>query len=175
MDGIKSGLIHLGIVIALVALAVKMISDIPQEKAEQGFKGLAGIAAGMLAFLVIMSLISMYAKDISGLGKTMTKLAFAMVLMAAVCKLIGMLSTKEIGKGIAFIFAFMIFVTMLETASYFANENVSKIGNMVLKISLALALMVGVCKLINILSMDDMKKGAAFVGAFFAELNEKLK
>lgn len=166
IDGIKSGLIQLGIVIFLVASAVKMISDIPQEKAEQGFKGLAGIAAGMLAFLAIMGLISMYAKDISGLGKTMTKLAFAMILMVAVCKLIGMLSTKEIGKGIAFIFAFMIFVTMLETASYFANENVSKIGNMVLKISLALTLMVGVCKLISILSMDDMKKGAAFVGAF---------
>ena len=166
IDGIKSGLIQLGIVILLVALAVKMISDIPQEKAEQGFKGLAGIAAGMLVFLAIMGLISKYAKDISGIGKTMTKLAFAMILMVAVCKLIGMLSTKEIGKGIAFIFAFMIFVTMLETASYFANENVSKIGNMVLKISLALALMVGVCKLISILSMDDMKKGAAFVGAF---------
>lgn len=166
IDGIKSALIQLGIVILLVALAVKMISDIPQEKVGQGFKGLAAIAGGMLVFLAIMGRISKHAKDISGLGKTMTKLAFAMVLMVAVCKLIGMLSTKEIGKGIAFIFAFMIFVTMLETASYFANENVSKIGNMVLKISLALALMVGVCKLINILSMDDMKKGAAFVGAF---------
>ena len=166
IDGIKSGLIQLGIVISLVALAVKMISDIPQEKVGQGFKGLAGIAIGMLVFLAIMGRISKHAKDISGFGKTMTKLAFAMVLMVAVCKLIGMLSTKEIGKGIAFIFAFMIFVTMLETASYFANENVSKIGSMVLKISLALALMVGVCKLISILSMDDMKKGAAFVGAF---------
>lgn len=166
IDGIKSGLIQLGIVIFLVALAVKMISSIPQPEAEQGFKGLAGIAIGMLVFLAIMGRISKHAKDISGLGKTMTKLAFAMVLMVAVCKLIGMLSTKEIGKGIAFIFTFMIFITMLETASYFANENVSKIGSMVLKISLALALMVGVCKLISILSMDDMKKGAAFVGAF---------
>lgn len=166
IKGIQSAILQIGLALLLTAAAVKIIADMDPEKAKRGFQGLARMAVGMLAFLAAIGVISLYSKDVSGIGKMMAKLSLAMILMVAVCKLIGMLSADEIGKGILFATAFSIFIMAITAVSQFANENVSKVCGMALKLSIAMALLVGVCKLVGMLSYEEMLKGAAFAGAF---------
>lgn len=166
IKGIQSAILQIGLALLLTAAAVKIIADMDPEKAKRGFQGLARMAVGMLVFLAAMGGISRYSKDVSGIGKMMVKLSLAMILMVAVCKLIGMLSADEIGKGILFATAFSIFIMAITAVSHFANENVSKVGGMALKLSITMALLVGVCKLVGMLSYEEMLKGAAFAGAF---------
>ena len=165
-SGFQKSLLQIGLAILAVAYAVKMIGNLDPEKARQGFIGLAEIAVGMIAFLAAMGGISRYSKDISGIGGMMMKLSIAMLLMVGVIKLVNGLSGNEMLKGAAFAAGFAIFVIAITRVAKSAGNNVSKVGGLVLKISIAMALMVGVCKLIGLLSIEEMLKGAAFAGAF---------
>lgn len=166
IEGIKSGLLQIGLAILMVAAAVKMIGDLDNDQAKRGMIGLAAIAFGMLVFLAAMGGISRYSKDVSGIGGMMIKLSFAMLLMVGVCKMIGLLSPEDIGKGVLFSAAFAIFVMSITAVAKGADKDIAKVGSMVTKIAFAMALMVGVCKLAGMLSKDEMIKGAAFAGAF---------
>ena len=166
IKGVQSALLQIALAIFLVAAAVKIIGDMDQKEAEQGFKGLAGIAIGMVIFLAAMGGISRYSKEVSGIGKMMVKLSTAMILMVVACKLIGMLSAEDIGKGVIFAAGFAIFVIAITSIAKSAGNNVSKVGGMVLKLTIAMALMVGLCKLIATLSPEEMLKGATFAAGF---------
>ena len=166
IEGIKSGLLQIGLAILMVAAAVKMIGDLDDDQAKRGMISLAAIASGMLVFLAAMGGISRYSKDVSGIGGMMIKLSFAMLLMVGVCKMIGLLSPEDIGKGVLFSAAFAIFVMSITAVAKGADKDIAKVGSMVTKIAFAMTLMVGVCKLAGMLSKDEMIKGAAFAGAF---------
>lgn len=166
IEGIKSGLLQIGLAILMVAAAVKMIGDLDDDQAKRGMIGLAAIASGVLVFLAAMGGISRYSKDVSGIGGMMIKLSFAMLLMVGVCKMIGLLSPEDIGKGVLFSSAFAIFVMSITAVAKGADKDIAKVGSMVTKIAFAMALMIGVCKLAGMLSKDEMIKGAAFAGAF---------
>ena len=166
VDNIVSSLIQIGITIALLALTVKMIGDMEPEKAERGFKGLAGIAIGLIVFAAAMGGISRYSNNINDAGKMMKKIAIAMLLMVLVCKLVGNLSAEQMLKGAAFATAFAIFAIAIAKVANSAGDNVSKVGGMVIKLSIAMLLMISVCKLAGKLSAEEMLKGAAFVAGF---------
>ena len=61
---------------------------------------------------------------------------------------------------------FTVFVGALVWVTSFAGKKVDKIGGMLLKMSLAMVLLVGVCKLAGMLTPDEMIKGGAFAAAF---------
>ena len=166
IEGIKSGLLQIGLAILMVAAAVKMIGDLDDDQAKRGMISLAAIASGMLVFLAAMGGISRYSKDVSGIGGMMIKLSFAMLLIVGVCKMIGLLSPEDIGKGVLFSAAFAIFIMSITAVAKGADKDIAKVGSMVTKIAFAMTLMVGVCKLAGMLSKDEMIKGAAFAGAF---------
>ena len=166
LDGLKSGLLQIGIALLLLAVIVKMVGSMKPEEAKQGFIGLAGIAVGMLVFLKATSKMTGFDKDVSSIGTMMKKLAVAMILMVVACKLVGMLSAEDMLQGAAFAAGFAIFVIAITKVAKSAGNNVSKVGGMVLKLTIAMALMVGLCKLINTLSAEEMLKGAAFAAGF---------
>ena len=167
IEGIKSGLLQIGIVILLVAAAVKMMGSMKPEQAEQGFKALAGIAVGMLAFMAAMAGISRYAGNVADIGKMMKQIAIAMLLMVIVCKLAGSLSAEQMLKGALFAGGFVGFVAALVAVTKISSDKtIAKVSGMLISISFAMMLMVGVCKLAALLSVEDMRKGALFAGGF---------
>lgn len=167
IEGIKSGLLQIGIVILLVAAAVKMIGSMKPEQAEQGFKALAGIAVGMLAFMAAMAGISRYAGNVADIGKMTKQIAIAMLLMVIVCKLAGSLSAEQMLKGALFAGGFVGFVAALVAVTKISSDKaIAKVSGMLISISFAMTLMVGVCKLVALLSVEDMHKGALFAGGF---------
>ena len=167
IEGIKSGLLQIGIVILLVAAAVKMIGSMNPQEAEQGFKALAGIAVGMLVFMAALGGISRYSGDIKDAGKMMKSMTIAMLLMIIVCKMAGNLSAEQMLKGALFAGGFVGFVAALVAVTKISSDKtIAKVSGMLIGISFAMTLMVGVCKLAALLSVGDMLKGALFAGGF---------
>ena len=166
IDGIKQGLLQIGIVILMLAAAVKLIGSMKPEEAKQGMVALAEIAAGMLVFVVAIGRITRYSGDVADVGKMMKQLAIAMLLMVIVCKLAGSLSGEQMLKGAAFAAGFTIFVKYIVKATQSAGPDIKKVGSMMIKLAFAMTLMVGVCKLAGLLTAEDMFKGANFAAGF---------
>lgn len=166
IKGIQNSIIQIGLALLLMAAAVKLIGGMDADEAKQGFIGLAGMAVGMIIFIAAIGKLSKHDGDVSAIGSMMKKLAIAMILMVVACKLIGMLSAEEMLQGAAFAAGFAIFVMAITKVAKSAGNNVSKVGGMVLKLTAAMILMVAFCKLVGMLSAEEMLKGAAFAAAF---------
>lgn len=152
----------------LLGFTVKQISTLNPEQAKQGFIGLAGLIVAIAVALAAYGLLVKgdTAKNIDKAGKMLVKMSIAMLIMVGVVKLVGKLSPDEMKKGAIAMAAFGVFVIALAGASRLAGGSVNKLGGMLVKMSIAMLLLIGVVKLIGLLSPDEMKKGAAAMGAF---------
>lgn len=170
IEGLKTGLIQIGVALIAMAAIVKLIGSMSPEQAIQGFVGLTAIMAELLIFLKIMSEIGngtkIKKKSIDGLTTMMIKLAVALGIMVIVTKLISTLSAEQMLQGVVFAGAFIAFTTILGLVAERSNKHVEKFGKMVKKTAVAMALMVGVCKLVGLLSAEEMLQGAIFASAF---------
>ena len=172
-NGIKIGslattLIGISLSILLLAQAVKAMGMLKETEIEQGFNSLYKMIASMMAFVAIYGLLvnTMKSANISKLGSMLIKMSIAMLLMVGVVKLANMLKYPEMFKGAIFAGAFLVFTLLLAKITNKASFNANKLGTMLLKISFAMLLMVGICKLASTLNAEDMFKGATFATAF---------
>ena len=168
VKGLKTSLISIGIGILLIATTAKMLGGMNPDEMKQGFIGLAGVVA---AIAVVFAAFGTFVKgksaqNIDKAGKMIKKMATAMLLMAIVVKLVGMLSPEEMKKGVAFAVCFVAFVAALTKITLIGGKSVDKLGGMMIKMAFAMTLMVGVVKLAGHLSAEEMLKGAAFAAAF---------
>lgn len=166
IEGLKTGLMQIGIVLLLLAATVKLIGSMDPEEAKQGFIRLAGLAVGLLAFVAILGAISLYAKDVDKFSGLLGKLAFAMMLMVAVLKMVDWLSAEEMLQGAVFVSAFTLFIAAIAKITKKSDGDIKKLGRTMIALTVAIGLMVGVCKLVSGLSPEEMLKGAAFAGGF---------
>lgn len=171
LEGLKSGLISIGASLLMLAVTVKLIGSLKPGEAIQGFIGLAGlIAAVAIVFAAYGTLIQgKAAKNIDKAGIMVRKLATSLLLLAITCKIIGMLSAEDMIQGGVFMAAFLVFVTLLVKATGGGKyKNIDKLGKMVRKMATAMLIMVLVCKLVGMLSAEEMLQGGVFALAFVA-------
>ena len=168
VSSVIPNLVGIGIAIMLLAGAIKIIGGMKPEQFKQGMLGLAGVIAGFAIIIGAFGLLckGKNAKNISKVGGMMLKLSLAMLLMIGVIKLISMLSTTEIVKGVVAMAFFTIFVGALMQVVGKNGKNADKVGSFMLKLSVALLAMVGVVKLIGDMSWSELVKGALGIGAF---------
>ena len=167
IDGIRSSLLSIGLAIGILAVSVKLIGDMELQKALQGFIGVAAIMAAMLGFVYILQKITKgdVSENISKVGSMMFKLSLALLLMVGVCKLAGKLSRDEMLKGAGFLAAVGVFVGVLTAIGKSSGNNIGKVGTMMRKLVVSMALMVGICKLAAKLKVSEMIKGGIFAFA----------
>lgn len=169
LNGLKTGLTSIGTAILLIGATVKLLGGMNPDEMKQGFEGLAGIVAAIAAVYVAFAAISMTkhgAKNIDKAGVMMKKMATAMLLMIGVMKLAGTLSSEDILNGVVFATAFTAFVAVLGVIGNGFGEGVAKLGKGIKSIIVAMGLMVGVTKLIGLLSLSDIAKGILFATSF---------
>ena len=168
IEGLKTGLIQIGVALMALAAIVKLIGSMSLEQAVQGFAGLTILMAELLVFLKIMGKVgeSKGFENTDGMTTMMVKLAVALGLMAVVVKIISTLSAEQMLQGAAFALAFTSFAVLMGVAARIAGPFAKTFGTMVKRLTVSMALMVGVCKLVDLLSVEEMLKGAAFVTAF---------
>ena len=157
---VGSMMLKISIAMILMVEVVKMISGLSEEEI---VKGVAAITAfgGITGALMVLSVFS--GKNASKVGSLMIKLSIAIGLMVGVMKLISGLSYEEIIKGVATITAFAGITGALSALSLFSSKNVSKLGSMLAKMAISIAIMTGVIKLISTLSYEEIIKGVATI------------
>ena len=170
IDGLKAGITSIGTAILLIGTTVKILGSMDLKDMEHGFAGLAGIVTSLA---VIIATFGIFVKDessknIDKLGKMMKNMATAMLLMAGVVKIIGMLSAEEILRGVAFATGFSTFVLIMGLIGAKCGEGVANLGDGLKSLVIAMGMLVGVTKLIGYLSIGEIAKGAVFAGSFLA-------
>lgn len=167
LAGVKTGLLTLSAAILLLAATVKLIGGLDPEQAKQGFLGLAGVILALVVVYAAIQTISMIpGKNIDLVGSMMLKMAVVIGIMAMVCKLVARLSPDEMERGAIFAAGFLVFVALLNTIVLLPSHNISKLGGMLLKISIAIGLMVAVCKLTRLLTPEDIASAEQFLVRF---------
>lgn len=169
LAGVKTGLLTMSAAILVLAKVVKIVGTLDIKQAIRGFFGLINLMGIMtLTYAAIQAITTKFsaATNLDALSAMMLKMAVAIGLMAMVCKLIGKLTWSEMGKGAAFIGAFLVFVALLNTIGLIPSNGIDKIGGMVLKITVAIGLMALVCKLTRLLTEEDIAAAEQFLLRF---------
>lgn len=142
---------------------VKLASKLSNDQLIQAGKFIAGFA-GLMVALGIAAAVG--GEDFKKLGGTVLKLSIALLLIIGVIKLIYKLDADMLTQAAKFAGAFVGFVLLLSLAAAAGGEHLNDLGNMVLKISAALLLLVGVAKLAGMLSGDELIKAGLFATGF---------
>ena len=169
LAGVKTGLLTMSSAILILAKVVKIVGMLDTKQAIRGFFGLINLMGIMtLTYAAIQAITTKFsaATNLDALSTMMLKMAVAIGLMAMVCKLIGKLTWSEMGKGAAFVGAFLVFVALLNTIGLIPSHGIDKIGGMVLKITVAIGLMALVCKLTRLLTEEDIAAAEQFLLRF---------
>ena len=169
LAGVKTGLLTMSSAILILAKVVKIVGTLDTKQAIRGFFGLINLMGIMtLTYAAIQAITTKFSAttNLDALSTMMLKMAVAIGLMSMVCKLIGKLTWNEMGKGAAFVGAFLVFVALLNTIGLIPSHGIDKIGGMVLKITVAIGLMALVCKLTRLLTEEDIAAAEQFLLRF---------
>lgn len=168
IKGLMSGLMSIGLAILLIAMSVKTLGSLDPEQAKQGLLSLAAII-GIFAtlFAVIgFTVKGKTAQNIDKFGMTMAKMSVALLMIAAVVKIVSKLEWGEMAKGAAFLGGFLAFTALLSVVAMIPTKGIDKLGKTMLSISMSLLMMVAVVKLASRLTFDEIDKGCDFLVGF---------
>ena len=177
MKAIKHLAISLAILTGCIIAIVKIAGD-DYEKLTVAYTTIAGLAGVLVLLAFAMSKLSdasvSWEKgkglNIDGIRSSLLSIGLAIGVLAVSVKLIGDMDLNSALQGFAGVVvmmgAMLGFVYILQKITEGdVSENIGKVGSMMFKLSWALLLMVGVCKLAGKLSRDEMLKGAGFLAA----------
>lgn len=166
----KTILAVLAISAAVFILSAALLKFTKIEVADVG--KVLGIFGTIIAGLIVFVL-SVNNSTVTKLAGLILSVSVSLLLMVGVIKLVNDITPGEIFKGIVVIAILGTFFAALIAVSKFAGEHGAKAGKMIFKMSIALLIMVGVIKLINKLTDDEIFKGLiviAALGVFFAAI-----
>ena len=155
-------LISLSFSLILLSVAMKILGTMEPEETTSALLSIVTLVGAMA--LVIAAFGKFVDADKSGnikkAGQMLTKMAIAIGILAVVMKLIATMSWGDISKGLTVITGAMLLVTAFTVLGGLnKNGNVSKVGTMLLTMSIAIGVLVGVIKLIAGISAGDILKG----------------
>lgn len=164
INGLGSMLIKMSIAMLLMVGVVKLASMLDENEMIKG----AAFAGAFVIFVGLLAKVTRTADfNADKLGKMVLKISFAMLLMIAVVKLAGTLDAGEMFKGAVFAGAFILFIKGLVAVTKVDDgTKTAKLGGLLLSVSISMLLMVGVCKLVGMLSAEDLVKGGVAILAF---------
>ena len=164
IDGVIGMAVKLSLAMLLMVGICKLAGKL---SAKELFKGIIFGSAFAIFVRSITAVAKSSGNNVGKVGGMVIGIAVAMTLMVHVCKLASKLSAEEVLKGAAFATAFVFFVRELVAATKIGKkQKIAELSGLLLSISLSLAMMVGVCKLVGLLSVDEMIKGGLAIAAF---------
>lgn len=170
IQGLKTGLVGIGIAILLLATAVKMLGNLDEDQAKQGFSYLAGIVLAIGTVFAAFGLLvkGKTAQNIDKFGKTMTKMGVALLLMVFVVKLLGGMDPSVLHQGGIAILVFSgIIVGLMAATKLLGNDkSIDKLGPTLLKIALALGIMAIVVKMLGGMDPSVLHQGGIAILVF---------
>lgn len=153
--------------ILILAYALKVLAGIGLDDISTEIMVLSAMILGIAAVMSVFKKLAVGSdtKSIIKVGSMLLGMGVALLAMTLVLKMVSGMSGTDIMKGLFVITTFELLIMALIAVSKLAGEHASKAGGMLLKMSIALLIMVGVIKLAAGLDESEVRKGLAVVAA----------
>ena len=160
-DKAGSLLLKMSASLLIIAKAIEALAKLTPEGVLQGVI----VIELMQGFFIKMVAVSYFAGEHADkAGKMLIKMSVAMAIMVGVVKLASKLDGDEVLSGIAVIGLITLLFEAIIIVSQTAGEYGSKAGAMLLGMSIAIGVLVGVIKLISYLDESEVKRGLKIIG-----------
>lgn len=162
----KIGSMMLGVSISML-LIVQAMKSLAKMDDSAINKGLAGIMK-IVGVFAVMALITRLASSTGtpGFKGSILAMATSIVLLAGVAKLLSMMDQATINKGLKAIYAFVGVFAAMAIVTRLASSQKKRVGSSLLGMSVALLAMVGVVKLLGMMSPAEIKQGISAITKF---------
>ena len=155
--------LSLGAALIMVAWCVKIIDGISDEGLTRGVAVILTFSAVVMAF---MKLSSFKTGDMDEVGRMAIKLGSSLLLVAVTMKILANIPAEGLSRSIGVIAALSLLMAGLIAVTKFAGAGLNDVGSMLIKISAALLILVGVIRIVSLMSAKDLAKGIAVIAAF---------
>lgn len=164
IDNFGKMMLKMAAAMAIMSVTVKIAGTFDDQDASNGVK----FAVAFLVFLYALTKINGLCKNgnIEQLGNSLIKISIAMGILVLVTKMISKMEWPEIRKGIAFALGFSAFLFILAIVGNINKGSLKGLSSVLLSVSISMMLMVGVMKLVGMLSLTDAIFGGIFAVAF---------
>lgn len=178
-EGIKDIAIALGVLVGVVIALAYFVHKVKDPGAIAAAVGLViALAAILTALAFAVSKLSQASIELSknglkigSLATTLIGISLGILLLAKAVTAMGALKPEEVAQG--FNSLYKLIASMLGFVAVYGllvntmkASNISGLGSMMIKMTVAMLLMVGVVKVINMLKAEEIVNGAAFVSGF---------
>ena len=161
-------LLKMSVALLLLIVVMKLMAKLDAEEVARGILVMTVFGAFVAALIAVTKIgknTGQYAKE---LGSMILKISIAMLLLVGVIKLISMLDGGEIAKGVVVMGILTTFIAAFIVATAKAGKNGNKAAVMMLGLSMALLVMVGVIALLGLLDVGTILKGTVAIAALSA-------
>lgn len=160
-DKAGSLLLKMSASLLIIAKAIEALAKLTPEGVLQGVIVIE-LVQGLFTKIVAISIFA--GKYADEAGSMLIKMSVAMAIMVGVVKLASKLDGDEVLSGIAVIGLITLLFEAIIVISQTAGEYGSKAGAMLLGMSIAIGVLVGVIKLISYLDESEVKRGLKIIG-----------
>lgn len=167
-----SMILKMAIAIGLLVLVVKLLASSSQEDINKAYDFIFGVE---LLFTFIIAVSKLAGQHADKAGSMLLKMAVAIGILALVVKILGNCDSYELGKALTFIMGVEILFGVLIAVSYFAGEHADKAGNMLMKMTVPLLVLVACVALLSFLSPEDIFKGTVCMMALMGMFSFMIK
>ena len=149
----------------IVATAIERLASIPDGDIQKGLKTMLAIELLFGTFVVVVGNHGKRAKDVSTL---LSKLGFAIAILALTIKLIATMDWGDINKGLVIMAGASALFSAVIIASKVAGKNARKAGSMLMQMSTAIAVLALTIKLIATINTGDIVRGGIVIAGAMA-------
>ena len=159
-------ILKLAVSLLILGLLVKLLGSMDPDAFKQGLTCLALLSAIIIVLIYVSKAAG---KSVAGIGKAISQIAVAILLMGLTVKLLAGLKEEDIIKGTLAILAFSVMIVGLMAATRLVGgNNIDALGKTILSIAASILIMAIVVKLIAGMKLSEIIKGMAVIMAFSA-------
>ena len=155
-------LLKMSVAMLLLVQVVKIASGMNSTDALRGVGVLAAIES---LFIAIIAVSWMAGRHADKAGKMLLKMSVALGIMLMVVRMAAFMKTSTVAQGVKNLAIIELLFLMIIAVSKLAGEYSSKAGSMVLKMSIALGLMLGVVKMAASVDKSTLEKAFGVIVA----------
>ena len=160
-----SMILKMSIALLLIAAVIKILSKIDFWQAVQGVVILAIVMTMMGKMLATSAYAGQYAGKA---GSMILKMSIALLLIAAVIKIMGKIDFWQAVQGVVILTVVMGLIAGLMIVSAATGQYASKAGSMILKMSIALLLIAGAMALLSYIKPEGILTATKAIAALMA-------
>lgn len=163
--GAKGALTVVGVCAALLlaTIALKKLQNLDPEKMGPIVDALGDLLIKLGIVCGALMIVSKQSKGTDQAGNLLLKMSASLLIIAKAITVLAKLTPEGVLQGVIVIGLIQGFFAKMIAVSYFAGEHADRAGNMLIKMSIAMAIMVGVIKLASNLSGEEVISGIAVI------------